>query len=101
MKHLSFDEFGPTYFVCKWPNGDVSIIQAESEKELFESLDCEGDPACATVARLKEGCHLILTPEKKGIKIKTCSESSAALPFWRKLSYGFGDWCEALLKAVK
>lgn len=43
-----------TYLV-KWPDGSVSIVQADDETQLYMSLDIEGDPSCATIQKIV-GC---------------------------------------------
>ena len=36
-------------YLAKWPNGDISIVTASNQTELFWTLDSEGDPAAPKI----------------------------------------------------
>lgn len=42
-------------YIAKWPNGTISIVKANSKKDLFWKLDLEDDPESAEVFILPTG----------------------------------------------
>ena len=55
-------------YLAKWPNGSVSLIEAENETELFSELDSQCDPLSATIFKIKksERLHLEFEMDKQG-----------------------------------
>jgi len=51
-------------YLCKWPDGDLSIISAKSQLELFDKLDIEGSPMCVEIYELSEGEHIKYSKEE-------------------------------------
>jgi hypothetical protein len=45
-------------YLCKWPDGTISILTANSKRELFLLLDYEGDPEKANVYKLPSRFHI-------------------------------------------
>ena len=62
-------------YVSKWPDGSISVLTAESEVELFDKLDSEGDPNICKIFLMPTQFHL--TSEVKNNKIEISEEDEA------------------------
>ena len=59
-------------YLCKWPNGTISILTANSKRELFLLLDYEGDPEQANVYKLPNGFHISTEVINRKISADMC-----------------------------
>lgn len=48
-------------YLIKWPNGTISVLTAESEFELFDKIDVEGNPLDTKIYKLPKDFHLTTT----------------------------------------
>jgi hypothetical protein len=48
-------------YLAKWPDGSVSLVDAETEVDLYRCLDTEGDPECAIIQKVDGPGYLHLT----------------------------------------
>lgn len=47
-------------FICRWPNGSVSLVHCKSAGEAFELLDEVGDPEGQTLVQARESMAIHL-----------------------------------------
>ena len=70
-------------FIDKWPNGTISIVSANTNSQLFNMLNTEGDPEHASIYKLEPdpNGHFHLTTEivKDEIKVDTNFEMDCKL----------------------
>jgi hypothetical protein len=56
-------------YLAEWPNGTISILTAESEIDLFDKLDAEGDPTEARIFLMPTQFHLETNIQKNKIEV--------------------------------
>jgi len=59
-------------YLCKWPNGTISILTANSKRELYLLLDYEGDPEQANVYKLPARFHITTEIINRKISADIC-----------------------------
>ena len=65
-------------YIVRWPDNSISILNAECDLQLFEMLDCEGDPSSAEIHKINTDAFFYITltsskPEEK-IHFDTCED---------------------------
>jgi hypothetical protein len=72
-------------YLCKWPNGTISVLTANSKRELYLLLDGEGDPEQANVYKLPSGFHISTEVINRKISVDMCGSFEEAK--WRKVKF--------------
>jgi hypothetical protein len=61
-------------YLCRWPNGDLSLVYGQTLKEVFDTLDEIDDPDGCEMVRIKQGAvHFHLSDEGQ-INFESLSE---------------------------
>jgi|ERR1039458_6657033 hypothetical protein len=55
-------------YIAKWPNGDFSIVHAETEGQALYLLDEVGDPSAAVLTPLEEDTDVLINFKKIEVK---------------------------------
>ena len=72
-------------YLCKWPNGTISFLTANSKRELYILLDCEADPDEAEVYKLANGFHIATDVINKKISTYSCGDYYESK--WEKIKF--------------
>ncbi len=57
---------GINFYLVQWPNGDLTVLGASSDVELWDKLDMEGGPADALVVKLTNRSHVEICKNREG-----------------------------------
>lgn len=72
-------------YLCKWPDGTISILTANTKTELYFLLDGEGDPDQADVYKLPSRFYIGTEVIKR--KISTDMSGDFEQAEWEKVTF--------------
>ena len=72
-------------YLCKWPNGTISVLTANSKRELYLLLDGEGDPEQANIYKLPSRFYIATEVIKRKISADMGGDFEQA--DWKKVKF--------------